>query len=185
MFSIEEYREAVSSFASSHRNFDIKNEGNDCARVIFANLFLNATKTIRMVANTLRNEVVDSQDYQDCLDAFLSRERTLLQIIIHHLPDNATENSNSNIYRRLSLNPAYERGRIQIKKAGKDRFFLGKRPVNFCVADGLMYRVEDDIEKRTALCNFGNAKKAEGLETAFDRVFSNIQETVDLKQMFE
>lgn len=185
MFSIEEYREAVSSFASSHRNYDIKNEGDDCARVIFANLFLNSTKTIRMVANTLRNVVVDSQEYQDCLDAFLSREGTVLRIIINHLPDNAMENSNSNLYRRLSLNPAYADGRIQIRNAGKDRFFLGKRPVNFCVADGLMYRVEDDIEKRTALCNFGNPKKAEALETAFDSVFSSIKETVDLKQMFE
>ena len=95
-----------------------------------------------------------------------------------------TENISTNIYKRLKLNPAYQKGRIEIKNAGHDRFFLGKKPVNFCVADGLMYRVEDDIERRTALCNFGDAKKAEALEYAFDKVFCQIPNTVDLNQLF-
>ena len=55
MFSLEEYKAAVEFFAASHRNYDIKNEGNDCARVVFTNLFLNAKQRIRMVAHTLRN----------------------------------------------------------------------------------------------------------------------------------
>lgn len=184
MYTLEEYREAVSYFASNHKNLNIKNEGNDHARIVFSNLFLNATKTVRIAANTLRNEVVDSPEYQDSLDSFLSREGAKLQIIICKLPEAAKEESNSNIYRRLSLNPAYEQGRIEIKEAGKDRFFLGKKPVNICVADGLMYRIEDDIEKRTALCNFGDPKKAQGLEEGFDKVFGSIKESVDLKSLF-
>lgn len=184
MFSPEEYKEAVQYFASSHTNYDIKNEGDDCACVVFANLFLNAQKHIRMVAHTLRNAVVDSQQYQDSLDSFLARKDAKLEILIHHLPETANEGVVSNIYRRLSLNPASKEGRVEIKIAGQDRFFLANKPVNFCVADGLMYRLEDDIVKRTAICNFGNKRRAEELESAFDRVFGCVTETVNLGNMF-
>ena len=184
MFSLEEYKAAVEFFAASHRNYDIKNEGNDCARVVFTNLFLNAKQRIRMVARTLRNEVVDAQEYQDGLDSFLAREDAKLEIIIHHLPVTAKTDVVSNLYRRLRFNPAYDAGRIEIKVAGRDRFFLGDKPVNFCVADGIMYRLENDIEKRTAICNFGNTRRAEELESAFSHVFDSINETVNLKELF-
>ena len=185
MFSIEEYKEAVSFLACSHRNFNIKNEGNDYARVILTNIFFNATKSIRMAANTLRNSIVDSSEYLDSLDSFLGRSGATLQIIVHHLPDNARENSNSNIYRRLCLNPAYDEGRIKVKSAdGRNRFFLGERPINFCVADSLMFRMEDDVEKRTALCNFGNESKAKELELAFDTIFEEIPSIINLKELF-
>lgn len=184
MFSMEEYKEAVRYFASKKKNFDIHNEGNDCAKVIFTNLFLNASNEIRIVANTLRNPVVDSPDYQDALCSFLAREDSTLHIIINHLPDTVGDATNQNIYRRLYLHPAYKEGRIIIKNAGRDRFFLRKKPVNFCVADGLMYRVENDIEKRTAFCNFGNPEKAEPLERLFDNVFDKIEDKVDLNNYF-
>jgi len=184
MFSLEEYKAAVKFFAASHRDFDIKNEGNDCARVVFSNLFLNAKQRIRMVAHTLRNEVVDAKEYQDGLDSFLARENAKLQVIIHHLPETAKDDVVSNLYRRLRFNPAYDDGRIEIKIAGHDRFFLGGKPVNFCVADGMMYRLENDIDKRTAICNFGNKKRAEELESVFDQGFVCIKETVNLKELF-
>lgn len=185
MFTIEEYKEAVCFFASSHKDFMIKNEGNDCARIILSNIFLNATKTLRIVANNLRNEVVDSKEYQDGLDSFLSRDGSVLKIIINELPDNVTEDSNANIYRRLSRNPAYQTGRIQIKTSGKNLFFLKDKPIHFCVADSIMYRVEDDIVKRMAICNFGDSKLAERLESAFDAAFNSIQGMVELKKLFE
>ena len=184
MFSSEEYKVAVQFFASSHSNFDIKSEGDDCARVVFTNLFLNAKQRIRMAAHTLRNEVVDAKEYQDALDSFLAREDAKLEIIIHHLPMTAKEGVASNLYRRLRFNPAYDAGRIEIKVAGRDRFFLGDKPVNFCVADGIMYRLENDIEKRTAICNFGNKRRAGELESAFGHVFDSINETVNLKELF-
>ena len=184
MFSLEEYKAAVEFFASSNRNFDIKNEGNDCARVVFTNLFLNAKQRIRMVAHTLRNEVVDATEYQDGLDSFLARENAKLEVIIHHLPMTAKEDVVSNLYRRLRFNPAYEEGRVEIKVAGRDRFFLRDKPVNFCVADSMMYRLENDIEKRSAICNFGDKRRAAGLESAFDYVFDSINETINLKELF-
>lgn len=184
MFSLDEYRLAVEFFASRHRDFDIKNEGNDCARVVLTNLFLNARHRIRMVAHTLRNEVVDANEYQDSLDSFLARKDARLQVVIHHLPEIAKEVISSNLYRRLRFNPAYEEGRIEIKVAGRDRFFIGDKPVNFCVADGMMYRLENDIDRRIAICNFGNKKRAEELESVFDHGYESIKETVNLKELF-
>lgn len=184
MFTIDDYKEAVSYFASRKQNFSIKNEGDDCARVIFTNIFLNASKEIRIAANTLRNNVVDSPEYQDALTSFLSREGATLHIIIHNLPDNVGEKTNTNVYRRLFLHPAYKEGRVVIKNAGTDRFFIEKKPVNFCVADGIMYRLENDIVKRTAICNFGNSDKAVPMEKVFDEVFNSLDANVDLNQYF-
>lgn len=184
MNSIEEYRLAVEYLASQKKDFDIHNEGNECAKVIFSNIFLNAKKTVRIAANTLRNDVVNSSEYQDALDAFLSNEAAELRIIISHLPDNATEESSNNIYRRLYRHPAYLSGRIQIRNANRDLFHLGSKPVNFCVADGIMSRIENDVVKRNALCNFGKKDRAVKLEEVFDLGFSSVQEVVDLNRLF-
>ena len=40
------------------------------------------------------------------------------------------------------------------------------------------------MEKRTAICNFGNKRRAEELESAFGHVFDSINETVNLKELF-
>ena len=64
------------------------------------------------------------------------------------------------------------------------RFFIEKKPVNFCVADGIMYRLENDIVKRTAICNFGNSDKAVPMEKVFDEVFNSLDANVDLNQYF-
>ena len=184
MASLEKYRLAVKYLASQKEDFDIHNEGNECAKVIFSNIFMNAKKTVRIAANTLRNEVVNSPEYQDALDAFLSNEGAELKIIISHLPDNATEDSPNNIYRRLQRHPAYMYGRIQIRNANGDLFHLGSKPVNFCVADGIMSRIENDVVKRNALCNFGRKDRAVKLEEVFDKGFSAVQNIVDLNQLF-
>lgn len=183
MVTIEKYSEAVEFLASQKKNFDIHNEGDDYARVIFSNIFKNARHTIRIAANSLRNVVVDSPEYQDALCSFLGRDNTLLQIIISQLPESANENSSSNIYRRLFLNPAYSEGKIHLKNAGRNLFTIGGKPANFCVADGLMYRIENDIEKRTALCNFGNESRALKLEEIFDRGFQSLGDELDLSKI--
>ena len=184
MASIEEYRKAVEYLATQKRDFDIHNEGDEYAKVIFTNLFLNARKTLRIAANSLRNSVVDSTEYLDALDSFLGRDGTTLQIIISHLPENASEDSTLNIYRRLRLNPAYSQGRIHIKNAKRCIFRIGDTPANFCVADGLMYRIENNIERRTALCNFGNSSRAKLLEERFDEGYNSIEQELDLSLVF-
>ena len=184
MTSIEEYRLAVEYLASQKKDFDIHNEGNECAKVIFSNIFMNAKKSVRIAANTLRNDVVDSPEYQDALDTFLSNEDAELKIIIRELPVTATDDSPNNIYHRLYRHPAYLSGRIQIRNAKKDLFHIGSKPANFCVADGTMSRIENDVIKRNALCNFGKKDRAVKLEEVFDQGFSSLQEVVDLKQLF-
>lgn len=185
MISIEEYRQAIEFLALHKQNFSIHNVGNEHAKIVLSNIFLNARHTVRIVANTLRNDVVDSQEYQDALCSFLSRDNALLQIIVSKLPNNVSENCNCNIYRRLSLNPAYAQGRIKLRIAGKNLFRIGDNPANFCVADGIMYRLENDIENRTAICNFGDVSRSIKFEQVFDKAFYNIEGDVDLIKLFE
>lgn len=184
MINIDEYKQAVSSLASRRINFNIRNEGDDFAKVIFANIFQNATRTVHIVANSLRNSVVDSKEYLDSLDSFLGRDGAILQIILSKVPENLNEESSENIFCRLRRHPAYDEGRITIKDAKRDRFFIKDTPVHFCVADAMMYRIEDDIAKRTALCNFNDPIKAKQFDDIFKQGFESITDVVDLTHLF-
>ena len=187
MFSIEEYKEAV-EFLSKHKmNYVIQNEGDEHAKVIFTSIFRTAEHHIRLAANTLRNQVVDSREYQDALDIFLGKGDTQLDIIINHIPDSITQQTGDNIYKRLRYNPAYEQKRIRIKTANGEHFYLGDnydKPINFCVADERIYRIENDIEKRKAIVNFNDPSKSGELRNVFDNAFDKLQTTVDLMQYF-
>ncbi len=188
MFSIDEYKEAVRFLSTQKIDFVIQNEGDEHAKVIFTNMFRTAEHHIRLAANTLRNPVVDSREYQDALDIFLGKGDTQLDIIINHIPESISQQSSDNIYQRLRHNPAYGQGRIRIKTANGNHFYLGDnqdKPINFCVADGRMYRIENDIEKRTAFVNFNDPDKSDELGNVFDNTFNKLQESVDLTQYFE
>lgn len=187
MFTIEEYKEAVDFLSTHKKNIVIQNEGDEHAKIIFSGLFKTAEHYVKLAANTLRNPVVDSSDYQNSLDIFLHKENARLDIIVNHVPETISEQSNNNIYQRLRRNPAYNEGRIRIKSADGNHFFMGgdqANPINFCVADGRMYRIEDNIEQRTAIVNFNDPIKSEELEKVFDKAFAELTTDVDLKQYF-
>lgn len=54
------------------------------------------------------------------------------------------------------------------------------------MADEKSYRIETDIEKRTAECNFNNPNLAKGITTFFDGLFSREDaKEIDLIKLFE
>ena len=83
---------------------------------------------------------------------------------------------------------AYEGADIQIKRTLAHPF-LSKDPqrkeVHFTVIDETGYRIETDIEKRTAECNFNNPTLSKGLVSFFDRIFNaNESVSIDLNALF-
>ena len=94
----------------------------------------------------------------------------------------------SGLYKRL----AYYKEKdfpIVVKETQAHPFFTSdpdKKEIHFTVADEKSYRIETDIEKRTAECNFNNPNLAKGITTFFDGLFSREDaKEIDLIKLFE
>lgn len=185
---MEEYRRTVEAYAAQHENYLFHNEGNEHALIIFENIFKNANKTIRIAANNLCNsEVVDRAEYIDPLIKFLDNGG-VLKNLLKDAPnvDNDELRKTNSLYRALYNHEAYKNGNVQFK-SGNGKCFHNSdgKEVHFCTADGHMYRLENDIENRKALCNFGDSNKTKELDNVFDRVFDSINSVVPLGQYFD
>ncbi len=92
----------------------------------------------------------------------------------------------NNFYLTLYKHPAYREGRITIVDGeGKSfKFKKENKTIHFCTADSLMYRLEDDIEHRKAIGNFGDSQTAKELETVFDQAFNSGLKKIHLNEIF-
>lgn len=185
---MEEYRRTVEAYAAQHENYLFHNEGNEHALIIFENIFKNANKTIRIAANNLCNsEVVDRAEYIDPLIKFLDNGG-VLKVLLKETPNvgNDELRKEKSLYRALYNHEAYKNGNVLLKSGNGKCFHDAKhKEVHFCTADGHMYRLENDIEQRKAICNFGDSNKTKELDTVFDRVFDSINTVVRLEQYFD
>lgn len=184
---MEEYRKTVELYAARHENYLFHNKGNEHALIIFENIFRNAKRKIRIVANNLCNkEVVDREEYIKPLIAFLDKGG-VLHILLKNIPekDNEELKSTKSLFRALYNHEAYVNNHVIIKSAdGRCFHDKSRNEIHFCTADGLMYRLENNINERKAICNFGDEEKTVELDSLFDRAFDSIVNTVSLADFF-
>lgn len=184
-----QYRSAVQNYAQKGVDYLFHNKGDKHALIILSNLFMNAQHTIRIAANKLFNsEVVNTPEYINSMKKFLNRGDTTLRILVSQRPtweDFKTINRENTLYWMLFNHPAYNQGRIQIRD-GEGRSFQNEdgQRVNFCTGDDGMFRLEDNVEERKAIANFGDKAFTEKLNEVFDRVYPTIPTTVDLTALF-
>ena len=61
-----------------------------------------------------------------------------------------------------------------------------KKEVHFTIGDSKSYRIETDVEARTAECNFNNPPIAKATEDFFDELFNSENSTIiDIVKLFE
>lgn len=184
---MEEYRKSVELYALRHENYLFHNEGNMHALIIFENIFKNAKSEIRIAANNLCNhEVVNREEYIAPLLTFLDNGG-ILHVLLKSMPaqDDRELDNNHCLLRALYNHEAYKNGKIVIKSGNGKCFHDDKNnEVHFCTADGLMYRLENNINERKAICNFGDGYKTKELESLFDSVFSSIDYIENLERYF-
>lgn len=186
---MNEYRAAVESYALYKTNYLFHNEGAEHALIIFENIFKNANSCIRIAANNLWNdEVVNTKAYINAIVHFLDKDKTQLKIILTNFPEQEElrTTEQNNFYLTLYKHPAYREGRITIVDGeGKSfKFKKENKTIHFCTADSLMYRLEDDIEHRKAIGNFGDSQTAKELETVFDQAFNSGLKKIHLNEIF-
>ena len=176
--SLEDYKKAVESCASSKTNYMFHNEGAEHAKIILSNIFMNAHDSVRMASNRLINkEIVGSEEYRKALLTFLNRPDTHLYIMLAHVPSKEQVTGVDSLFSMLYYHPAYKEQRIVIKD-GLGKSFIDKKgdQVNFCTGDDSMYRIETDITKWTAVANFNDPDRSGALSQIFDHVFGKLKE---------
>lgn len=184
----EGYKNAVESYARDRKDYEFHNKGSEHAKIILPLIFSHAEKEVRIAAQNLWNqELVNTSEYIESAKSFLDKNNTSFHIIVTNFPreEIAKEPGINSFYKMLSQHPAYAAKRVIIKESHGRSFKRNGNPVNFCTADGSMYRLEFDIKNRAALCNFNDPKEAAKMNAVFDRAWNELEDNVvDLKQYF-
>ncbi len=171
---LKEYREFVESLARGNNgegvNRTFLNSDKDKALIVLVELFKSAKETIRIFAANLCHDVGSEREYIEALSDFIEKNGSLKILLNSYNEEDA---KNSNLFKRLAYYQS-EGKNVVIKRTSIRPYFVGdekKKEVHFTVADNKGFRIETDIDNRTARCNFNCPEEAEGVVKFFDEEF--------------
>lgn len=181
---MEEYKLFVDSLARSGDNRVFLNSDENHALVVFINIFKQAKMVVRIFAASLCEHIGNEPEYVEAISEFIERGG-IIRILLNKYDKNLV--LQSNLFKRLSyyISEGYD---VQIKTTVAHPF-LSKDPqrkeVHFTVMDETGYRIETDIEKRTAECNFNNPILSKRIADFFDSIFNDKDShKIDLNSLF-
>ncbi len=178
------YKEFVKALSVSGENRTFLNSDEDHALEVLVRIFQTAQNEVRIFAGCLCHHVGNKQEYIIALSEFLERGGSL-KILLNNY--DVALAKDSSLYKRLAYYK--EKGYpLELKETSAHPFLTGdpdKKEVHFTVADNKAYRIETDIEKRTAECNFNSPDLAKGITSFFDQLFSREDaREIDLMKIF-
>ena len=181
----EKYAKFVRLLAQSRENRTFLNSDEDKAVEVLSNLFRISAKEVRIFAGNLCEHVGNQLEYIIALSEFIERGGTVCILLNSYNEDMART---SNLFKRLAYYKS--EGKPIFVKTSTAKPYLAsdpkQRPVHFTVGDNMAYRIETDIENRTALCNFNNPELAEKTAVFFDELFNREDvKDVDIIKLFE
>ena len=165
------YKLFIKKLADNHDSRVFLNSDEDHALAVFVKLFQTAQKEIKIFAGCLCKHVGNHPEYVVALSEFIERGG-VLQILLNDYDENAAKESN--LYKRLAYYIS-KRFPVEIKTTTAKPYLSGdpdKKPIHFTEADGVAYRLETDIDKRTAECSFNNPAMAGAISTFFDGLYN-------------
>lgn len=179
------YKDFVMALSVSGENKTFLNSDEEHALEVLVRIFQTAQKEIRIFAGCLCHHVGNKQEYIIALSEFLERGGSL-KILLNKFDKEKAKTSG--LYKRL----AYYKEKnypVIVKESQALPYFTedpDKKEIHFTVADDKAYRIETDIEKRTAECNFNNPNLAKDMTTFFDKLFIREDaKEIDLINLFE
>ena len=174
--TIEEYRLFVISLSHGNNGEGINrtflNSDKEKALVVLVELFKSAKNSVRIFAANLCNYVGTEPEYIEALSDFIEKGGEVKILLNSFAEENVR---NSKLFKRLAYYKS-EGKNIVVKKTAVKPYYVGdenKNEVHFTIADDKGYRIETDVEKRTARCNFNNPDEAKSTAEFFDKVFEN------------
>lgn len=181
----DKYKDFIALIAKSGENRTFLNSDEHHALAVLVQLFQIAQHKIRIFAGCLCKHVGNQPEYIVALSEFIERGGTL-HILLNNFDENCARTSN--LYKRL----AYYKSKnypIVIKKTNLKPYRTEdpeKKEVHFTIGDECAYRIETDIDKRTAECNFANPILAKQTAAFFDGLFNrNDSVEIDITKLFD
>ena len=170
--AVEEYRNFVASLAAGDGiNRVFLNSDEDKALVVLVELFKSAKSIVRIFAGSLYHHVGNKSEYVIALSEFIEKGGEL-RILLNNYNEEFAKSSN--LYKRLAYYKS--QGKPVFVKTTNSRPYRTEDPekkeVHFTIGDEKAYRIETDIEKRTAECNFNNPDIAKTTADFFDTLFN-------------
>lgn len=184
MKNTAEYKNFVHTLAKNDEDRIFLNSDKDKAIIVLVRLIQNSQNELRIFAGNLCNSVGDNSDYIIAISEFIERGGTIKILLNNYDPDFAR---NSNLFKRLAYYIAQGKN-IFVKKTDAKPYRTSdveKKEIHFTVGDNKAYRIETDIEKRTAECNFNSPQVAKGIADFFDKLFkAHDSRDIDIKGLF-
>lgn len=184
MKNISEYKVFVHTLARNSEDRIFLNSDEDKAVVVLVQLIQNAQQELRIFAGNLCNQVGDNPDYIIAISEFVERGG-VIKILLNNY--NAVCVQNSNLFKRLAYYIAQGKN-ILIKETNAKPYRtsdIERKEIHFTIGDHASYRMETDIEKRTAECNFNSPQVAKGIADFFDGLFeAEESKDIDIKGLF-
>ena len=180
-----EYKKFVHRLAVTGDDRIFLNSDKDHALDVLVEIFQLSQKKIRIFAGCLCEPVGDQPDYIMALSEFIERDGELV-ILLNAYDEKCAKVSN--LYKRLAYYKS-ENKPIVVKQTTAKPYLENdpeKKEVHFTVGDESSYRLETDVEQRTAECCLKSPITAKKIADFFDDLF--VQEEsieIDLIKLFE
>ena len=161
------------------------NSDEDHALSVLVELFHRAQSCIRIFAGCLCKHVGNDPDYISALSDFIEKGGTV-KILLNAFDEEAAKESN--LFKRLAYYQSSGKS-VYVKKSNAHPYRTkdpDKKEVHFTVGDFTSYRIETDINQRTAECSFNSPEIANNTALFFDSLFSRPDvEDIDIKRLFD
>ena len=170
------YKEFVKMLSDTSDDRIFLNKGEKHALIVLESIFRQSTENVRIFAGNLFRTVGNDAEYISALSNFIDKNGKV-RILLNDFDENLAKKSN--LYKRLSY----------FKRMGKDIIVKRttarpyresdsqKREVHFTIGDKRAYRIETDINQRTAQCSMNRPSVACPIADFYDTLFTDKQST--------
>ena len=167
---LEMYSQKVDHFALTESKEDFYNSGNKHALIVLKTMAKYAKNKIKIFAGNLCTEISNDEEYISYLKTF-TENGGVIEILLCDYESGSTH-FEKKIYKFISKHSK----NIKIKTTNEQVSIGDIKNVHFTVVDTKMYRLEIDIDKKIAKCNFNDELTSRQFENKFDLMFLNSQE---------
>ncbi len=179
---MENYKKHISYLAKNKISQIFSNSGEEHALEVFSQIFSESKEVICIFAESLCSHVPQNPQYIQLLSEFVEKGGKL-EIILNNF--NIEKTLESSVIKRLAYFISEGNENIELYQTDVTAY-AGKQEMHFTVADNHIYRMEIDIEKRVANCNFNDEDVAGKLMDLFNKIKEDAStKPIDLLDLFQ
>ena len=169
----QSYRAYILSLATQDRDVIFYNSSEHHGAFVMGTMFSKAKDTVKIFAGNFSGHISNKPDYKKGLEIFL-RKGGNVEILLQE-EKFETLDKRPDIFQLLGIFKMLNHEQVKIKTHPFSVSNASKSEVHFMVADGKMYRIEDDVDNFTAAANFNDPKTAKTLTNLFDEIFAETE----------